>query len=84
MDKEKIRELFDVWTRKLRILPGWDVRLQFVENPGWRKSGDIKIDCDDKKAVVLLNAANPRQENTEEVLVHELLHLKMYPLDQTT
>ena len=84
MDKEKIRELFDVWTRKLRILPGWDVRLQFVENPGWRKSGDIKIDCDDKKAVVLLNAANPRQENTEEVLVHELLHLKIYPLDQTT
>ena len=32
----------------------------------------------------MLNAANPKQENPEEVIVHELLHLKMYPLDQVT
>ena len=27
---------------------------------------------------------NPKQENLEEVIVHELMHLKMYPLDQVT
>lgn len=33
---------------------------------------------------MLLNAANPKQENLEEVIVHELMHIKMYPLDQVT
>ena len=33
---------------------------------------------------ILLNAVNPKQENLEEVIVHELMHLKMYPLDQVT
>ena len=32
----------------------------------------------------MLNAQNPRQENPEEVICHELMHLKMYPLDQLT
>ena len=36
------------------------------------------------KAILLLNIANPKQENLEEVIVHELMHIKMYPLDQVT
>ena len=60
------------------------MKLEFVEDPTWRKTGDFKIDCEDKKAVFLLNAANPKQENLEEVICHELMHLKMYPLDQVT
>ena len=48
------------------------------------KTGDFKIDCDDKKAILMLNAINPKQENYEEVIVHELMHIKMYPLDQVT
>lgn len=83
MERQRLYELFDRWTRKLRIVPAWDVRLELVEDPAWRKSGDIKIDCDDRKAIVLLNAVSPAQENPEEVLVHELMHLKLYPLDQT-
>ena len=84
MDKEAIVALFKKYIRKLRITPAWDVRLEFVEDPAWRKTGDFKIDCDDRKAVLLLNASSPRQENVEEVIVHELLHIKMYPLDQVT
>ncbi len=34
--------------------------------------------------MVLLNVLNPRGANLEEVLVHELFHLKLYPLDQVT
>ena len=84
MDKEEIRRLFDKYCRKLRLTPAWDVRLELVEDPGWPKTGDFKIDCDDRKAIMLLNVVNPKQENLEEVIVHELMHIKLYPLDQVT
>lgn len=84
MDKENLQRLFDKYCKKLRITPGWDVQLQFVEDLEWRKTGDFKIDCTDHKAILLLNTANPKQENLEEVIVHELMHIKMYPLDQVT
>ena len=84
MDKAELTELFDKYCKKLRIVPAWDVKLEFVEDPAWRKTGDFKVDCEDKKAVFLLNAVNPKQENLEEIIVHELMHLKMYPLDQVT
>ena len=84
MDRTEIQNLFDKWCRKLRIVPTWDVRLEFVDDPNWRKTGDFKIDCDDRKAILMLNGVNPKQENIEEVIVHELLHLKLYPLDQVT
>ncbi|MBR2739676.1 MAG: hypothetical protein IKD87_03300 [Oscillospiraceae bacterium] len=84
MEKAEITALFDKYIKKLRITPSWDVRLEFVEDPSWRKTGDFKIDCDDRKAILMLNAVNPTQENIEEVIVHELMHIKMYPLDQVT
>lgn len=84
IDEEKILKLFDYWCKKLRVYAYWDVKLEFVTDPQWRKTGDLKIDCDDKKAIVFINSVNPKQENLEEVIVHELFHLKMYPLDQVT
>ena len=84
MDREKITAIFDKYIKKLRITPAWDVKLEFNEDPEWTKTGDLKIDCDDRKAVIILNAENPRQENPEEVIIHELMHLKLYPLDQVT
>lgn len=83
-NRETAQALFEKYIRKLRITPAWDVRLEFVDDPQWRKTGDFKIDCDDRKAILLLNSANPKQENLEEVIVHELMHIKMYPLDQVT
>lgn len=83
-EREKLRERFAFWTQKLRLAPGWDVRLEWVDDPDWPKTGDLKIDCDDRKAILLLNGANPKQEHLEEVVVHELMHLKLYPLDQVT
>ncbi len=84
MDRAEAARLFEKYIRKLRITPAWDVRLEFVEDPSWGKTGDFKIDCDDRKAILLLNAVAPAQENLEEVIVHELMHIKMYPLDQVT
>ena len=84
MDKQALTALFEKYIRKLRITPAWDINLKFVEDPEWPKTGDFKIDCDDRKAILLLNVANPKQENLEEVIVHELMHIKMYSLDQVT
>lgn len=84
-EKQALTALFEKYIRKLRITPAWDIRLEFVEDPAWPKTGDIKIDCADRKAIILLNIANPKQEeNFEEIIVHELMHIKMYPLDQVT
>ncbi|WMJ87220.1 hypothetical protein [Anaerocolumna sp. MB42-C2] len=73
VDENKIIQSFENWCKKLRISPGWDIRIEFVDDINWRKTGDFKVDCDDRKAVLLLNRANPKQENLEEVIVHELL-----------
>lgn len=82
--KEILEPIFDKWRGILRLQESWDVRLELVDDPEFRKTGDIKIDPSDRKAILLLNARNPRQENPEEVICHELMHLKMYPLDQLT
>ena len=79
-----LNELLCKWRRILRLEESWDVKLEIVMDSSFHKTGDFKVDCTDKKAILLLNGANPKQENLEEVIVHELMHLKMYPLDQVT
>lgn len=68
------------WQKTLR-LTDWDIKLQAVEKE-WRKTGDIKIDTDDRVAILLINIYNPKQTNLEQVIIHELLHLKLWPMDQ--
>jgi hypothetical protein len=77
-----IEFLVDKWIKKLRLTPGWDITLEMVYDNEWKKMGDFRIDPTDRKAVLMLNASNPKQENMEEVIVHELMHIKLYPLDQ--
>ncbi len=84
MERDKLEIIFKRWCEKLRLVPDWDIQLRWAEDENWSKTGDFKVDCDDKKAILLINAVNPKQENLEEVIVHELMHLKMYPLDQVT
>lgn len=79
-----INKCFEKWIRILRLENQWDIKLELVCDPEFKKTGDFKVDCDDRKAILLLNELNPKQENFEEVIVHELLHLKLYPLDQVT
>lgn len=68
------------WQEILR-LRDWDIVLQPVTVP-WRKTGDIKIDEDDRNAVLLVNVADPKQTNAESLIIHELLHLKLWAMDQ--
>lgn len=82
--REKVQPVFDRWLKILRLRESWNVKLELVDDPAFQKTGDFKIDPNDRKAVLMLNARNPRQENPDEVICHELMHLKLYPLDQLT
>lgn len=77
---EALTQYMQKWQEILR-LRDWDIRLQPVDVP-WRKTGDIKIDEDDRNAIVLVNVHNPKQTNAEALIVHELLHLKLWAMDQ--
>lgn len=78
-NKEQVEIFIDKWQDILR-LRDWDIKVQMVETE-WRKSGDVKIDMDDKKAIMLINAY-PKSTNLEELVVHELLHIKLWGMDQ--
>lgn len=84
MTRNELEERFKYWIKKLRIENQWDIKLEWITDQTFKKTGDFKVDPDDRKAVLLLNASNPHNLNLEEVIVHELMHLKMYPLDQLT
>jgi len=80
MDFDNTQKYLDKWQKILRLMD-WDIKYQFVETE-WRKTGDIKIDMDDRNAILLLNKNNPKQTNLEGLIIHELLHLKLYGMDQ--
>ncbi|MFO7810918.1 MAG: hypothetical protein R6V47_06065 [Candidatus Delongbacteria bacterium] len=82
IDKIKAEGTMRKWKKLLR-LDHYDIKLEFVQRE-WRKSGDIKIDDCNHQAVLMLNTFNPSVKNSEEVIIHELLHLRLWELDQLT
>ena len=74
-----LNDLITKWQGILR-LKDWDILSKIVE-VDWRKSGDIKIDESNKMAVVMINN-NVAEVNLEEVVIHELIHLKLWGMDQ--
>lgn len=79
-DKELIQKDFKRIV-KIMGLGEWNIKLEFVEKD-WKNTGNIKIDMEDKSAIVYLNTFNPKNDNYEQVLIHELCHLKVWKLDQ--
>ncbi len=47
-EKQLFEAVFDKWCKK-RLVPDWSIKLEFVTDR-WPKTGDFKIDCDDKTA----------------------------------
>jgi hypothetical protein len=79
-DEKEVELFLRKWQDVLR-LRDWDIKYEIV-NKEWRKTGDIKIDMDDRKAILLINNYNPKQTNLEALIIHELLHLKLWGMDQ--
>lgn len=79
-DEKELDKFLRKWQEILR-LRDWDIKYEIV-NKEWRKTGDIKIDMDDRKAILMINNYNPKQTNLEALIIHELLHLKLWGMDQ--
>jgi len=77
--KKDVEKHLSGWQGTL-CLRDWDITIKIVRKP-WRKSGDIQADLENKKAVILINQ-KPKCKDIEEIVVHELLHIKLYGLDQ--
>lgn len=80
MKIEEMKDCMLKWQEILR-LQDWDLHFLPVEVE-WRKTGDIKIDDSNHNAVLMINVCNPKRTNIEEVIIHELLHLKLWQMDQ--
>ncbi len=80
IDYKKAEGILRKWQKILR-LQDYDIKLQLVGQK-WRKSGDIKIDDSNQQAILLLNDFNRSVSNYEEVIIHELLHLRLWAMDQ--
>lgn len=78
-DKEYLQKRFDYFV-EIMELSQWNLRLEFVEKD-WKNTGNVKVDMDGKTAIVYLNVFNPKSDNLEEIMVHELCHIKMWKLD---
>lgn len=80
MGEERLKDLLAKWQGILGF-SDWDVRLEMVDFRRERQSGDIKIDEPNQQALVLM-AREPFREDEELTLVHELIHLRLWKLDQ--
>ena len=79
-DINELCAIMQKWQSILR-LSDWDIKLELVTKE-WRKTGDVKIDMANRVAIVLINVCNPKQTNMEAVIIHELLHIKLWGMDQ--
>lgn len=79
IDKNFLQKQFDYFVKKMEMTQ-WNLKLEFVEHD-WKNTGNVKVDMDNKTAVVYLNIFNPKCENLEEVMIHELCHVKLWKLD---
>jgi len=79
-NEQELLQFLQKWQDVLR-LRDWDIKLELVTKE-WRKTGDVKIDQADKTAILLINNCNPKQTDIETVIVHELLHIKLWGMDQ--
>lgn len=79
VDEKMIAEYLVKWM-PLLSLSDWDIRPVVVRKE-WRKSGDIKIDEANRMAALMVRL-NLDPAHLEEIVVHELLHIKLWGLDQ--
>jgi hypothetical protein len=79
ISEEMIGKQLEKW-KPLLSLSDWDIRPVVVERQ-WRKSGDVKIDESNRMAAVMIrHDLDP--VHLQEVVVHELVHIKLWDMDQ--
>lgn len=77
--EEALERLVRRWQPVLG-LQEWTIRVELVDIAREWQSGDVKVDDVSKTALVLMTERPFRDE--EQVLLHELLHVVLWPLDR--
>src|SRR3989344_7575593 len=70
------------WKNRLNF-SGWkiDVKIAvFSRTDGFPQQGDFRVNYPKKKATILIGAN--LKSSVEEIVVHELVHIMLWPLDQ--
>lgn len=82
LTKQQLEMMLLKWKKKL-LMDDWDISLKIVdfERKDFRQSGDFIANPSQKKAEILLTYA-PWRGDEEYTLVHEMIHILMYNLDQ--
>lgn len=77
MRRRQLDQLAEKWRRRLRI-QDWRVRIRRTWVAGWPDTeGDCEIEHYTRQAVVTVD---PRSQQPERILLHELVHLATSPL----
>ncbi|MCU0611624.1 MAG: M48 family metallopeptidase [Candidatus Eisenbacteria bacterium] len=79
VSEDDVRNSLARWQDTLR-LRDWDIDVEIMGSD-WGKSGDIRADEHTKTAMLMINR-RPRCTNLDELVVHELVHLKLWGLDR--
>jgi len=79
VDEKMISGCLNKW-KPLLSLSDWDIRPVVVRKE-WRKSGDVKIDSSNRMAALMVRF-DLDPDYLEQIVVHELLHIKLWGLDQ--
>lgn len=77
---ETLARWLEKWQATLGLMD-WKIGLELVEFIRERQSGDLRVDAENRQALVML-ARQPWRRDEELVLVHELMHLVLWRLDR--
>lgn len=84
MIKQETKKILTKWVDKLQLDYLFDVELQFIDDDSYFETGHYKVDIDDKKAVIFIKEKDLSNVELENIILRDLLYLKLYPLDITT
>ena len=68
-----------VWQRRLR-LTDWEITVEYNTDPDWRNYGDIGPIPGRKEAILTLSTHIPA-DRQDWVIVHEFVHLLIWPMN---
>jgi len=82
LSEKEIEVLLKKWQKRLGM-EAWSLSFSVVDfnRPDFRQSGDFEADVNNKKAKILLTA-DPFRGDEEYTLVHELIHVLLFDLDE--
>ena len=77
---DELNKILKKWIKKFQ-LGAWKINIEITDfkRTDFKQSGDIKIDLENKTAILLMT--NKPFRNEESTIIHELIHLLLWKFD---